>query len=176
MILVNDDDRVGRIGGTGGTDLAAAPYETPDSRAPSQSCRLIELKFAADLSSFVTQTAVEFIAARCLSNQPHILVALTDLSTKAIVFHSNFDTVDNFTIYAVIRYLLAKCFIMLRFLWRNSNAKETGGALAFETARLTHVSTRAAWVQFPLVVGEVPDWSGCTRFIPLLMYFFFQLS
>ena len=69
------------------TDMIVAPYSTPATFLPPQSCILFELKTkGTELSSNEPQAIVELLAARVASEQPNVAVILTDLCTGAIAY------------------------------------------------------------------------------------------
>lgn len=82
QLLNFSDGKVGKL--SGGTDLAITPFKTAKSAFPFQSCCLFELKAQGeDRDGYENQAIFEFVAARCLSHQPNILIALTLISPQS---------------------------------------------------------------------------------------------
>lgn len=86
--LLNIDNDMIKI--RGGTDLIITSYSIPASYPSRQLCVIFELKtthsFQQNLNEHSNQAIVELIAARCKSNQPGVLVVLTDLARKASTY------------------------------------------------------------------------------------------
>jgi hypothetical protein len=172
-LLNFEDEKVGKL--SGGTDIAITPFKTATSFVSFQFCALFELKpeCGGDLANHENQAIVEFISARCHSRQPDILVALTNLSTEAIVFQSSYDT-DTQAFYIrrselSIDALFQHVAIFLNissipdatFIPEDShNDPREAAVLAFKKTRLTDFFTTTAWEQFSQFADEVPDWSA----------------
>ena len=94
-VLNFEDPKVGKL--SGGTDVVMVPYKTANSGVAKQLCVLFELKTAnriekeGGFSESTAQAKVELLAARCLSNQPNVLLILTDLCTGAMSFWFEYD-------------------------------------------------------------------------------------
>ena len=85
------DEKIGEI--SGGTDIAVVPFKTAKSGISQCICVLFEVKTEDNVRSssnglkhFEPQAQVELLASRCLSDQPHVLVVLTDLVSGAILY------------------------------------------------------------------------------------------
>lgn len=89
------DGNIGTI--KGGVNLVITPKGTGDWSLAAELCVAVELKTLAQTSKnggyghFEAPALVEFVAANYLSNQPSILVILTDLNTGGVAFLSYFD-------------------------------------------------------------------------------------
>ena len=99
-LLDVDDEKVGRI--RGGTDVAVVPFMTADAGIHLVCSVLFELKtdanvqkYANGLKEFEPQAVTELLAARCLSQQPGVLVVLTDLVSGAILYKMGYNEADN---------------------------------------------------------------------------------
>jgi hypothetical protein len=85
------DEKIGEI--SGGTDIVIVPFKTAKSGIKECICVLFEVKtednvrgFSNGLKHFEPQAQVELLASRCLSDQPHVLLVLTDLVSGAILY------------------------------------------------------------------------------------------
>lgn len=90
------DEKVGAI--SGGSDVAVVPYKTAKSGIDTCICVLFEMKTFDNVSKFIDrlkhfepQAQVELLASRCLSDQPGVLVVLTDLVSGAILYTIEYD-------------------------------------------------------------------------------------
>jgi hypothetical protein len=90
------DKKVGVL--SGGTDIAVVPFNAANFGIIKASCVLWEIKAdvnvrpcADSLKRFESEAFVELIAARCLSNQPGVLVVLTDLVSRAVVLEVEYS-------------------------------------------------------------------------------------
>jgi hypothetical protein len=168
-----EDEKVGKL--SGGTDIAIAPYDTAASFVSSQCCALFELKpeYGGDLANHENQAIVEFVAARCLSRQPDILVALTNLSTAAIVYQSSYNpgsqtfyirrselSIDALFQHVAIFLKVSSIPDATFFPEDSHNDPREAAVLAFKKTRLTDFFTTTAWEQFSQFADEVPDWSA----------------
>jgi hypothetical protein len=87
------DEKVGEI--HGGTDVAIVPALTDSMSYSQEILVLFELKAENQkIEDSCGQAVLELLAARCLSNQPNVLVVLTDMATEAIAFHIAYDPVN----------------------------------------------------------------------------------
>ena len=89
LSLLNvSDEKIGDI--SGGTDMIIVPYKAAKAGYRKGICVLFELKSDVNmekgLEHFESQCFVELLAARCVSDQPYVLVVLTDLVTGAMLF------------------------------------------------------------------------------------------
>eukprot|EP01031_Cornospumella_fuschlensis_P028981 gene28981-34975_t len=105
-LLDVSDDKIGEI--TGGTDVVVIPNKTANSSISRTACVLWELKtdenaakHSNSLMHFESQGCLELLAARCLSDQPGVLVVLTDLVSGAVLLsmvyrelYGSFDVVE----------------------------------------------------------------------------------
>jgi hypothetical protein len=89
-ILTVEDEKLGKS--SGGTDLAILPYRVSDLMLASGFCVLFELKTTkvfAEMKArkhMVGQALLGLFCGRIQSEQPSILVILTDLCTAALVY------------------------------------------------------------------------------------------
>ena len=90
------DEKVGAI--SGGSDVAIVPYKTAKSGIDTCICVLFEIKTSDNVNKrnerlkyFEPQAQVELLASRCLSDQPGVLVVLSDLATGAILYSIEYD-------------------------------------------------------------------------------------
>jgi hypothetical protein len=98
-LLNVDDDKVGKM--RGGCDLAIVPSSTAPMSYAKEIIIIFELKTEVRGYKYSCgQAIVELLAAKCLSNQPNVLVVLTDVATGAIAFHVQWhpDHPDDFSI------------------------------------------------------------------------------
>ena len=86
-VLDFEDPKIGKF--SGGTDAVIVPYKCAKNFCSRQLCTAFEYKIN-DLDKHAPQAMVELIAARCLSEQPEVLVVLTDLRTGAICYRFTF--------------------------------------------------------------------------------------
>lgn len=92
-ILSFQDSKIGKI--SGGTDAVIAPFKCTREFCSQQLCVAFEFKTPdADYTTHIPQAMMELIAARCLSEQPEVLVVLTDLSYGAICYRFTFNEDD----------------------------------------------------------------------------------
>jgi hypothetical protein len=97
-ILNLSDEKIGKI--SGGSDFMIVPYTTACESYSACASVLFELKTSkvieeAGFQRYVPQGLFEFLSARCLSNQPGVLVILTDLSSGAMSFDMSYVPEDN---------------------------------------------------------------------------------
>eukprot|EP01041_Mallomonas_annulata_P001403 gene1402-2697_t len=83
------DDNVGTI--HGGSDVAIVPTYTVIRAISQQISVLFELKSTSSFEKSLAQATIELVAARCLSEQPQVMVVLTDLCTGASVLRTHYD-------------------------------------------------------------------------------------
>ena len=107
QLLDVDDDKIGVI--RGGSDIAIVPFAVDDFGIPGEICVLWEIKTEENTSKhpeglhhFKSQALVELVAARCLSDQPGILVVLTDLVSGAIMLKMDYD--EELNVFSVVEY------------------------------------------------------------------------
>ena len=86
-VLDFEDPKIGKL--SGGTCAVIVPYKCSKTLCSRQLCTAFEYKIN-DLDQHVPQAMLELIAARCLSEQPEVLVVLTDLRTGAICYRFTF--------------------------------------------------------------------------------------
>ena len=99
-VLNFEDAKVGKL--SGGTDLAIVPYKVAIDSVGPVMCVLFELKpdyqynTTNGLRDHANQAKLECIASQCISNQPNVLVVLTDLTHDgAITYHIEYDSTEN---------------------------------------------------------------------------------
>jgi hypothetical protein len=92
------DERVGAI--SGGIDVAIVPYKTAKSGIDTCICVLFAMRTSNNVSKYIDrlkhfepQAQVELLASRCLSDQPGVLVVLSDLVSGAIIYSIEYDMV-----------------------------------------------------------------------------------
>ena len=92
MLLNVTDEKIGSI--SGGSDIVLLPFRTSVRGARESLSVLFELKThdnvrnsSDGLVSFEPQAQLELLAARCVSDQPGVLVVLTDLVSAAILYY-----------------------------------------------------------------------------------------
>ena len=87
-LLNVDDEKIGNI--SGGTDILIVPSMTGRAGYDKSINVVFEIKTAANLEAgyvkFESQCFLELLCARVLSDQPGVLVILTDLSSGAMLF------------------------------------------------------------------------------------------
>ena len=86
-VLDFEDPKIGKF--SGGTDAVIVPYKCSKTFCSRQLCTVFDYKIN-DLDKHVPQAMIELIVARCLSEQPEVLVVLTDLRTGAICYRFTF--------------------------------------------------------------------------------------
>ena len=106
QLLNVNDEKIGVI--SGGSDIAVVPFKTANAGIKNAICVLWEVKteentsqYADGLRHFQPQALIELLAARCLSEQPGVLVVLTDLVSGALLLkivyneeYKGFDVVE----------------------------------------------------------------------------------
>ena len=106
QLLDFSDEKIGEI--SGGTDVVVVPYKTANASISRSVSVLWELKtddnsaqYADALMHFESQGFIELLAARCLSDQPGVLVVITDLVSGAVLLdivykeqYAQFDVVE----------------------------------------------------------------------------------
>jgi hypothetical protein len=95
-LLTMSDEKVGAI--SGGSDVAVVPFQTAKSGLNACICVLFEIKTFKNVSNscgglkrFEAQAHVELLASRCLSDQPGVMVVLSDLVSGAILYSIEYD-------------------------------------------------------------------------------------
>jgi hypothetical protein len=87
-LLNVNDEKIGEI--SGGTDVIIVPFKTAKAGYRKAICVLFEIKTEVNMmkgrDQFESQCFVELLAARCISDQPCVLVVLTDLVSGAMLF------------------------------------------------------------------------------------------
>ena len=87
-LLNVNDEKIGDI--SGGTDIIIVPFRAAKAGYRNALCVLFEIKTEANMmkgrDQFESQCFVELLAARCISDQPYVLVVLTDLVSGAMLF------------------------------------------------------------------------------------------
>lgn len=176
-----NDEKIGKI--SGGTDLAILPFAVSSSSMASGFCVLFELKTTTvytDISQrgkIVGQALLELICGRFLSEQPSILVILTDLCTGALVYSlAQRDAVEEFLIEEYDLSLSQMADLVVEFLsskhvrkrCRNltvqDNEPETTVARTFKKLYSTPMSS-LAWEHYLEEVEFTQPWSNDRRAI-----------
>eukprot|EP00597_Dinobryon_sp_UTEXLB2267_P013382 CAMPEP_0170105750 /NCGR_PEP_ID=MMETSP0020_2-20130122/4962_1 /TAXON_ID=98059 /ORGANISM="Dinobryon sp., Strain UTEXLB2267" /LENGTH=445 /DNA_ID=CAMNT_0010329941 /DNA_START=13 /DNA_END=1350 /DNA_ORIENTATION=+ len=95
-LLNLSDEKIGDI--RGGSDFAVVPYKTANFGINLAISVLWELKTYENtvqqtdaLMHFESQGLVELLAARCISNQPGVLVVISDLVTGAVLLKIDYN-------------------------------------------------------------------------------------
>lgn len=92
-LLTFSDDKVGDI--SGGTDLIILPQKSARAGYGKSISVLFEMKTAENtkegLNNFESQCFVELLAARCISDQRYVLLVLTDLVSKSMLFEIEYS-------------------------------------------------------------------------------------
>ena len=87
------DDRIGEI--SGGTDIIIVPFKTAKAGYRKAINVIFEIKTEVNMTKgrdqFESQCFVELLAARCISDQPYVLVVLTDLASEAVLFEIEYN-------------------------------------------------------------------------------------
>jgi hypothetical protein len=87
------DEKIGEI--SGGTDVIIVPFKTAKAGYRKAISVIFEIKTEVNmkkgLDQFESQCFVELLAARCVSDQPYVLVVLTDLVSKATLFEIEYE-------------------------------------------------------------------------------------
>jgi hypothetical protein len=121
-LLNVSDEKIGAI--SGGTDIALVPYKTAKSGINQCICVMFEIKtdenvskFADGLKHFEPQAHAELLASRCLSDQPGVLVVLTDLVSGAILYTLDYtETYEGFSVVEQIANLDEMGSMIAKFL------------------------------------------------------------
>lgn len=107
QLLNVDDEKVGEI--SGGSDIAVVPYKTANAGIKNAICVLWEIKseqnvaqYSDGLKHFQPQASIELLAARCLSDQPDVLVVLSDLDSGALLLKIAYN--ETFKQFDVVEY------------------------------------------------------------------------
>lgn len=89
------EEKIGNI--SGGSDVVLLPFKTSVKGAQESLSVLFELKTHDNvlkyggLAHFEPQAELELLAARCVSDQPGVLVVLTDLVSAAILYYIEYS-------------------------------------------------------------------------------------
>ena len=84
------DEKIGEI--SGGTAIIIVPFKTAKAGYRKAISVIFEIKTEVNMmkgrDQFESQCFVELLAARCVSDQPYVLVVLTDLVSEAMLLVS----------------------------------------------------------------------------------------
>jgi hypothetical protein len=146
-ILTVEDEKLGKI--SGGTDLALLPYRVSDSMLASGFCVLFELKTTKVFTEMKTrkqivgQALLELICGRIQSEQPSILVILTDLCTSTLVYTiAQREECEDFYIQEYQLSLEQMAEFVVEFLQTPSNARKRVANLSLNDGKAETASGR----------------------------------
>jgi hypothetical protein len=147
------DEKIGEI--SGGTDVIIVPFKTAKAGYRKAINVIFEIKTEENmkngLDKFESQCFVELLAARCVSDQPYVLVVLTDLVSEAMLFEIEYDkTYKRFTVHQatvtldqvgtnVANFLTAKAVPNVNFRpLEDENNPRDFAVIEFKRTKLSH--------------------------------------
>lgn len=166
------DEKIGKV--SGGTDLIIVPSDIATISYQAGLCVLFELKTAtaypAKKNKYKAQSLLELVCARYLSNQPCVIVVLTDLFSEAIVYSINLvDGGYQFFEYTlslsqmadfVVEFIASQCRRSAISL--SDSREEDLAAISFKRKYQTMI-TSLAWERYVDEVGDTQPWSADRR-------------
>jgi len=166
------DEKIGKV--SGGTDLIIVPSDIADISYQAGLCVLFELKTATAYpekkNKFKVQSLLELVCARYLSNQPAVIVVLTDLFSEAIVYSINLvDGGYHFFEYTlslaqmaefVVEFIASQC--RQSVIGLSDSRVEDLAAIGFKR-KYQSMITSLAWERCIDEVGDTQPWSADRR-------------